>query len=576
MKTAEEFVLEIKEKNGDQISRDGRMIRDIDDRELLKKVLERYPGERENIIDLDEYLGEETQNLPEPPPKSDIVQKMEEVKKSPSFMERIKNRAIDTAKDIGETAMDIGGTVVQGAKDIKEIANREDINLAQKFAATAGEVGSTASEAVGEAVIGAGKVALSQEHEDQVKQLVQDVAGRIAENDTVQQATQKFNDWYNGLDKDNKLIVDSIGGIGSFMAEVLGLGVAGKAVKPTLKAVGEAGETVIEAGKEAVETGIKKIDEITEPVRKARAEKAKIELEDTVKRITQAVDKTDIDSAKATLTRIDVEDVNNYKDFTNRITDDIAVLSDKVDAELSKYPEKYKPDQLGRYSKVGDETVITSPVQDALDGLEHAYKLSGDAVGEAKIRQLRQKLDSDGLNVKELNNLAREYGTEFKDKAFDKLGNPKQGYNAENYESVRKGVKQVARDRMPDDVVKELDEQISDSYTTRELIKKIEQEVAKAENKVRNYTLPQKIGRGIYSLADIATVGTLTGLVSRLNLKAGKMFVNRLELQEELVKNLKKLENLNKETDPRKVSEMLEQYIDVVDEYEGFAERQVR
>ena len=58
MKTSEEFILDVKTKAGDQRTKDGRLIRDIDDKELMKKMLERYPGERENIVDIDDIIGQ--------------------------------------------------------------------------------------------------------------------------------------------------------------------------------------------------------------------------------------------------------------------------------------------------------------------------------------------------------------------------------------------------------------------------------------------------------------------------------------------------------------------------------------
>lgn len=66
----EEYILNVKEKYGTQRTRDGQLIRDMNDRELLKRMVERYPDDRYQIQGLNEYLGEET---PEQPQEKDSV-----------------------------------------------------------------------------------------------------------------------------------------------------------------------------------------------------------------------------------------------------------------------------------------------------------------------------------------------------------------------------------------------------------------------------------------------------------------------------------------------------------------------
>ena len=70
---------------------------------------------------MDTYLGEETQTIPEPPPKSDIVQKMEEVKKSPSFLSRVANRFTESAGDVADTVKGIGGQFKEAFGETKDL-----------------------------------------------------------------------------------------------------------------------------------------------------------------------------------------------------------------------------------------------------------------------------------------------------------------------------------------------------------------------------------------------------------------------------------------------------------------------
>ena len=173
--------------------------------------------------------------------------------------------------------------------------------------------------------------------------------------------------------------------------------------------------------------------------------------------------------------------------------------------------------------------------------------MSGEAAKASAIRQLRARFEKEGLSVKELNQLAKEYGIEYKDRAFDKMGNAKAGYNAESFENIRKGVKEVLRERMPDDVSKELDAQISDLYSTRDLTRKMEENVNKLYQKIKNRTLMQKAGGALADVVDLATLGTLRGFVQKLlPSNVGLKTANSLDLERELQKNLAKIEELSK------------------------------
>jgi hypothetical protein len=562
MKTSEEFIVDVKTKAGDQRTRDGQLIRDMDDKELMKRMLERYPGERENIVDIDEYLGEEVKALPEPPPKSDVQQRLDEVKKSPSFLERQKNKLTDFIGDTVDTVKDVAGTVMEGAKDIGETWQRDDINPVQKVAATLGEAGSTVAEGVGEVTIGAGKAMVNQDAEDAVGALTQKLATTIAETDTAQAAYKKTKDWYDGLDTSDKVIVDSAGGMAAFMSEVLGLGVAKKVAKPIAEGITDA----VEVTSDAIAKVPGKIDEVMEPRRQAKIEQRKAEADDAVKRIIQPTGKTtaerasQLEASKRVLSEVDANDIPDYQSGKEVFDERIKTIAENQDAHMAQFTEKYKPDQLGTYTKVGDETVATNPVQDALDGLENAYTLSGDAVEATKIKQLRAKMESEGLTVSEINKIARDYNIEFKNKAFDKMGNPKAGFNAENYESVRKGVKQVARDRMPDDISKELDAKLSDTYEVRSLFDRLAVEVDKLGAKANEPGMLARVAGGAVELTDILSGRLLGGVLRTLASKSGILQKGRVsfaDLEKELQSNIKKFQKANSTNDPQKFSEYL-------------------
>jgi hypothetical protein len=266
-----------------------------------------------------------------------------------------------------------------------------------------------------------------------------------------------------------------------------------------------------------------------------------------VGRILQAGDDPRaIEQATRALSDIDTKGIQTYDDLNNTLTARITALSRSLDERLSADTNLYTPDQLAKTTRVGSETIREDAVTNAIRGLENAYELSGEPVSAARVRQLASKYEQEGLLLLEINNLAREYGIEFRSRAFTKLGEPKQGYNADLYENTRKAVKTTLRDQMPDDLARQLDSQMSDVYGTLDLTYKLENTVAKLEQRITNRTLGQKVGGAITATADLITGGILRGAVTKLlPSNVGNKAMNSLEIQKELRRNLDELEKLS-------------------------------
>lgn len=73
----EDYAAQVKEKYGDGYTRDGLLIRDLDDRELVKRMVQRYPADAANIIGLDAYLSPEEQKAI--PPPTDVQKRAQSV-----------------------------------------------------------------------------------------------------------------------------------------------------------------------------------------------------------------------------------------------------------------------------------------------------------------------------------------------------------------------------------------------------------------------------------------------------------------------------------------------------------------
>lgn len=390
------------------------------------------------------------------------------------------------------------------------------------------------------------------------------------EGTQLQQDVNKLVASYNQIKETHPELV----GAGENVAQILGTALEafgiGKGSTYGVKAIDAATDVIKKTApkiQEGAEIAARQAGEVVDATLQARRASQLVVQEEKVQtavgRILQAGDNPRaVEQATRALTDIDTTGIRTYDDLNNRLTDRITALSKAVDERLAADNTLYRPDQLAKTTKVGNEVIREDSVMNAIRGLENAYDLSGEPVNAARIRQLANKYEQDGLSLIELNNLSREYGIEFKNKAFTRIGEPKQGYNADMYENTRRALKETLRDQMPDDVAKQLDAKMSDIYSTLDLTKKIENTVAKLEQRITNRTLGQKVGGGITSVADLLTGGILRGAVNKLlPSNVGNKTMNSLDIQAELRRNLKELDKLSNIKGDTAFAVMLEKYV---------------
>lgn len=179
----------------------------------------------------------------------------------PAEMSQVRKPS-DAGGDVVQTFQNLGGRVSETAQEIGEIAQDQDFNLAQKGMGVLGKLAGGVSDAIGDVVLGAGKLLLTQNAEDKVKEIVQGVAQGVAQTDTA----KSLVDWYGSLDKNDKLIVDSAGGMAALIADVFSGGVVSKGVKEVAPLVKQGVESTLRTGKETGEVLIGKVEATADTV----------------------------------------------------------------------------------------------------------------------------------------------------------------------------------------------------------------------------------------------------------------------------------------------------------------------
>lgn len=353
----------------------------------------------------------------------------------------------------------------------------------------------------------------------------------------------------------------------------------------TMKAGGEIAGTIlladqtakglqagVDATGKAVRSGAEKVQHVTQPLmdkgsaylkEKGGVMEAGKDLINPAKDVKGAVGEVlqgkpkDISKGVEALKAIDTKGVKTYADLKGRIDGSIKSLSQQVDDVLSKDPTKTQLDDLLTiHNTAGGSTASTNYVKTALDQLDELYTKTGDVKLAAEIREIAYRASSEGLTKLDVNNIARTYNTEFGSKAFSKTGDPLTSVNAQMYENVRSGVKDVARKGLGE--AETLDHTISSLYNTRDLIAKNVDAVAKLQQKIAGMGILERGAHALTKYADIISGGSIRGLVGGLLPRgAGYKVMNALDLEERLRKNLELINKaLNATTESGVVSEI--------------------
>lgn len=327
--------------------------------------------------------------------------------------------------------------------------------------------------------------------------------------------------------------LDSIAGeVGQYIEENPSVKIAVEGIVDTLEIIPAIKGTKV--AKEFAEAGIKRITKVDKQVAKEEAKKL-------ATRITQGK-KIDRDKASRGLLEVDVKDVKTFDDLKLRSQEKLDILKEAQDEVLGSDKSLYKVDDLVRKTKVGKKEVTENFVEDALEDMEKVFSETSAKKDVARIQNLREKANTEGLSNLEINNIAREYGGTFKDKTFTKLGDQKTSLQAGRFENTRKGVKETSRDLLGTDEAKLLDQRMSDLIKTNDNVEKMVEKVSDLAKRTENRSLLKRIGGAFANIVDATTGGVVTAFMRRLLIPrgGGVKLLNALDLEEDLAKNLKK------------------------------------
>lgn len=324
------------------------------------------------------------------------------------------------------------------------------------------------------------------------------------------------------------------------IVNILTLG-GGKAAEQPLK-VGA--EKVITKGKQALKTGIDtlKTKEVT---------KLSSQVDNLVGKITQGTGE-DITMAKKALSDIDTKSIKTYKDLSDTLNSKIETLSSKLDEILEQspiYENKLKLGDVEKTIKVGDKTVRHNYIEDALSQLEDFYSKTNNIAEKERILNLRNKFNTDGITIKEMNDLAKLHGRVLT--GYNASGELASGLSKQAAENTRKGIKSTARDIFGDKAYEAIDKELSNIMNTKDIVDKVATKVETLKNRINQRGFGEKVGRLVFQVVDKFTGGGLKGFIQSFVPRGeGLKIMNALDLERSLNKNLKLLDKaINSKTE---------------------------
>lgn len=170
----------------------------------------------------------------------------------------------------------------------------------------------------------------------------------------------------------------------------------------------------------------------------------------------------DISKGAEALKSLDLKGITKYSQLSERISGKISKLAQEVDTVLEKDQTLRKAADLTTEMKTKSGKIVKDNyISKALNHLSELYDKTGDVAAKAEIDEVIGKANTDGLSVKEINDIARTYGQEFSSKAFNKVGDALTSVNSQMYENTRKGLKALARNTIGGTEAKAKDELIS-------------------------------------------------------------------------------------------------------------------
>lgn len=435
---------------------------------------------------------------------------------------------------------------------ISKVASDDEKNFIEKFnqilfgEIVANWVGGTAGSFIGWWLSGLIKWFTTEREKKSVSKNIQNMVRKVAKSENGQALIQAYNE----LPKEDREEFNDLLTYANGLMDLAGMKAFKQPAEQGVKALATEGLSILGEVDNLAQASAKSV---AKTLAEKSAQKSAESLDkntakalETVGRIVQG-DEEAKNIALEVFKNLDTKGVKTYKELYERLGARGKELMQQVDDELLKDTKGYNFwDNLVKKEVEtvgGTKKIIETPISDGIEQLKELYEKVGDQISFAKMEGLEDKFAKEGLSLKEMNDLARQYSSEFWKKAFNKMGDPKTSVSSELYESQRKAIKEFVREKMPDDVVKNLDKQYSELSNTRAWIEKMAEKVNTLTQKTKKKGFLEKAWGLVANVIDKASGWSLKGFIGKLlPSNVGNKINNSLDMEAELPKLLKEMQ----------------------------------
>lgn len=268
------------------------------------------------------------------------------------------------------------------------------------------------------------------------------------------------------------------------------------------------------------------------------AGKASQTIEKTTGRIIQGLPE-DVSPAVRTFTNqnLDVSKIKTYKELSDSIQKNIDVDLKRVTDELKTDTTKYRVENFNLDKGFG---VKVNPVKDAISSLKELGNKTSDTKLLLELKPYEMRLSKGEFTTNDINELAKLLGKN--KKSFGANGQLLKNTSAVKSENTRKELKSLARDGMSPELAK-LDMRVHEAIDTKDLVDSMADGVFKQLQKAEEYSALRRLVGGAATTVDLLSGRLMSTILTRLARTGNSL--NKIDIERELVKNLKTIKDLS-------------------------------
>lgn len=301
-------------------------------------------------------------------------------------------------------------------------------------------------------------------------------------------------------------------------------------------------------------SNLSKVDDVNNATNKASKIADKT---DDAKRIAGRIWQWDLDDQKKVVEWVrsmtsrngkeQVKNIKKYSQLEDAIKKTERQIVKQEDDLLKQFPEKIKDWTTTETVKwLWDQTddVTRDFIDEWIELLKKYNK--NDPAALKELDMMQNVKNTEWLTRLEAKNLARKLTTKLSKKFYNSNDELRNSMSAESYEKIRKWIQDAVRDRLPDDMLKNLDLEYSNLKTFEWLADDMTEKVNTLTQKIKELWPIEKLWRKLWDAINFITGKGIKWLVEKfLPSNMWNKINNSIDMETELAKNLGKLVELN-------------------------------